>query len=101
MKRLLVSPHRLSVLEGVKSVLHLPLWRRIIHPKSRRTVGVMSTGIVIMLTGSFIASERDVIGHAVGVHHLFFDTLGYFLHAAGAIPALRYVEPLWLLLTGE
>lgn len=101
MKRLLVSPHRVAVLEGVRTLLHLPIWRRMIHAKARRTVGIMSLGIVVMLTGSLIASERELIGHAVGVHHLVFDTLGYFLHAAGAIPALRYVEPFWLLLTGE
>lgn len=100
MKTLFVSPHRLHVLANVKSVLHLPFWGRLLHHKSHRTIGMMGLGITIMMTGSWIASEREAISHVVGLHHLIFDSLGYFLHAAGAIPALRYVEPFWALLSG-
>lgn len=90
----------LHVREGVKSILHLPLVERLTHHKARRPLAVVGMGIALMVTGSGIAAHRMELSELIPIHHLLFDTLGYFLHACGAVPALRYVEPVWSLLMG-
>ncbi len=85
----------------VLSILHLPLLERLTHHKARRPMVVVGIGTGMMVAGSVIAANREALAEMLPIHHLLFDTLGYFIHAAGALPALRYVEPLWLLLLGS
>ncbi len=88
--------------KDVKSIGHLPLIDRVFHHKSRRTLVVMGIGTVLMVIGSCIASYRHELSEVIPVtHHLLWDVFGYFIHACGAVPALRYVDPMWTLLMGE
>lgn len=100
MKKLFVSRYADAAKRGVNEILHLPLWQRLLHRKARRTLAVVGAGMFLMVGGSAIASSRHELSELVPVHHLLFDTAGYFLHAFGAVPILRYIEPLWLLLGG-
>jgi hypothetical protein len=89
-----------KAIADAKSILHLPRLSRIVHHKARRPVAIVAIGVIVMLLGSMIAAHKDSLGHLIGVHHIIVDTIGYFIHAAGALPALRYIEPVWLVLFG-
>lgn len=86
---------------AVREVLHLPLIKRLVHRRTRRIVVVMVAGAVLMTFGSAIAAHRNEIAEVVPVHHLIFDVIGYFIHACGALPALKYIEPFVTLLLGS
>lgn len=99
--KLLNKSTLVRVKADVLSIAHLPVIDRIIHAKARRTVLVVASGVILMVVGSFIASHRHELSEMFPVvNHLLFDVFGYFIHACGALPALRYVEPLWTLLMG-
>ena len=98
--RLFDSPTVRRVKADVQTILHLPLVERLLHSKARRPLGVLALGIVLMVLGSMIAAHRHELAEWIPIHHLLFDTGGYFLHAVGAVPALRYVEPVWAILAG-
>ncbi len=85
----------------IDCILHLPFIERITHKKARRVLIVMAVGAFLMLLGSLIANYRADISEIIPVHHIMIDTGGYFLHAIGALPILRYIEPFWTLLLGE
>lgn len=95
------TPRILRAIADAKSLLHLHPLRRLLHRKAHRPVAVVGLGTVVMVTGSVIASAKDVLGHMIGVHHIVIDTVGYFIHAVGALPAIRYIEPMWLILFGS
>ncbi len=89
------------VKDEVQTILHLPLIERVLHPKSRRPIIALSIGISAMLAGSFLAQSAKPLNEACGAPHILVDTVGYFVHAVGAIPALRYFEPVWTILAGS
>lgn len=89
-----------AVKKDVQVILHLPLVQRLTHKKSRRTVVSVSVGALLMLSGSTIAHEAKWFEGMIGVHQLVVDVVGYFVHAVGAVPAIRYIDPLWTLVMG-
>lgn len=84
----------------VEGILHLCFWHRVAHHKARRPFFAVAGGVVVMVAGSALAHHAEAVEAVVGVNHLLVDTCGYFVHAAGAVPALRFVEPLWAVLMG-
>lgn len=91
-----------SARREIRAIGNLPFVQRVTHHKARRTVGVVGIGVSMMVGGTVIASHRHELAHHVPfMSHYLFDTIGYFIHAAGALPALRYIEPFWLLMFGE
>lgn len=89
-----------AVKKDVQVILHLPLVQRLAHRKARRTVVAVSLSVVLMLTGSTIAHEAKWFNELLGVHQLLVDAVGYFTHAVGAVPAIRYLDPFWSILMG-
>lgn len=100
MRRILVWFRAHSVRKDVATILHLGLWARLLHPKARRPVAGVVLGVLMMLAGSLTAHSAGLIEAGLGVHHLVVDTVGYFVHAVGAIPAIRYIDPFWTLVLG-
>ncbi len=84
----------------VAAILHLPLVERLTHHNARRPLMAILLGVVMMLVGSIIVSIKEELHHYFGGHHIVFDTFGLFLHGIGAVPLLRYVEPVWMLVMG-
>jgi hypothetical protein len=87
--------------DEVKHILHLPLLMRISHPRARRTIIAWGSSVCIMTIGSFIAGHAHMVELYYHVPAVAVDTTGYFLHAIGAVPALRYFEPFWTLILGS
>jgi hypothetical protein len=100
LSRVFTSERVRKAQEEVSKVLHLPLWSRLTHPASHRPFAVVALGVGIMLVGSFIAANKEWFVIHCGLHHLLFDTLGYFIHGVGSVPVLRYIEPVWSILAG-
>lgn len=99
MKKLAAS--RAAALAEVKSLLHLPLVERLLHAKARKHLFRFSLGAAVMSAGAFLASVKAGVSEVVGVHEFVVDAVGYFVHGAGMVPVLRYVEPVWLLMLGD
>ena len=83
-----------------KAILHLPLVERLLHVMARRTLMAVSLGVILMAVGSTIAASAKDVEHYFGLNHIIVDVVGYFLHGAGALPAFRFIEPLWTLILG-
>jgi len=82
-------------------ILHLPVVARITHPSFRRPLVVMGAGVCLMLGGSTLSvSANFVCHHVVPVPHVVVDAVAYFTHGVGAIPFVRYLEPLVTVLMG-
>lgn len=92
---------RHAALHDVRGLLHLPLVSRLLHHKARKVVSRFVVGVVVMLSGAFVAHEKHAIAEMVHIHELFVDTLGYAVHGTGLIPILRYIEPIFVLMFGE
>lgn len=91
---------RQKIAAEVAAILHLPFWSRLLHSKSRKPVVGFSVGVLIMVTGSAIASS---VKHAEALPHLatvMVDTFGYLLHGIGSIPIIKHAEPVWALVFG-
>ncbi len=77
-------------------VLHLPMWRRLIHQSARRHVLGFSLGWSLMLTGSHLALHpTDTIPRVL------WDAIAYGVHGLGFIPLAKHAEPLWQIVTGK
>ena len=90
-QRLLRHPH-------LKDILHLPLFTRLTHKVTRRHVIAWLLGIVLMLLGSLVASLSH---HTEVLPPVVLEAIGNFLHAVGALPIIRHIEPKWLVLAGS
>ncbi len=100
-KALCDTPYMRKVKAAIGEIAHLPLVERLTHHNARRPLAASMLGVGVMLTGCVIASSKEELHHTCGGHHILWDAVGYFLHGAGAIPLLRYIEPLWALLLGS
>lgn len=100
-KNLCDTPYMRQIKSALHEIAHLPLLARLSHHNARRPLMAIALGVVVMLSGCVVASAKEELCHDFGGHHILWDALGYFLHGAGAIPLLRYIEPLWLLLLGS
>jgi hypothetical protein len=89
------------VRQDIAGILHLSLIQRLTHAKSRRIMIATSSGIILMLGGTVMSQNADGIEHVAGIHGIFVDTAGYFIHGVGAVPLMRYFEPLWTLVMGS
>lgn len=99
--RLFSSERAKRVTGEIPHILHLPIIQRLLHHKARRPVGAVVLGVSAMMTGSLIATNAAWVTTLVPIHHIVVDTTGYFIHAVGAVPILRYIEPFWMLIVGE
>lgn len=95
------TPRIIKTKKNIISILHLPLIERILHSHARRTIIVIIGGVALMVCGTLTCNYREQIGNYINIPHLFIETVGCFIHAVGAIPALRYFEPIWILFFGE
>lgn len=72
---------------------HKPLKKR-----SRRILA-LATGVGVMLVGSTLATVHF---HWFGwIPAPLLDGFAYFLHGVGAIPFVRFIEPVWVFLMAE
>ena len=99
-KTLCDTPYMRSVKAAIAEIAHQPLIERLNHRNARRPLLVSLLGVVVMLCGCVVASSKEELHHTCGGHHILWDAAGYFLHGVGAIPLLRYFEPLWAILLG-
>lgn len=87
-----------SLSRDVQLIRHLPLLERLQQRASRQAIYFFLVGIMIMLFGVEIALwSKDFESHWA---HRIGDMVGYLIHAIGAIPCIRHVEPLFLVLFG-
>src|SRR5262245_32872552 len=87
--------------EEVAHFLHLPFWARVTHPKARRPMGAMALSITIMVVSSGIATQAEWITcHVTWLPHVVVDATAYLLHGIGAVPFVKYAEPVWAILIG-
>ncbi len=84
--------------DEVRHIAHLPFVERITHAKARRSIMAVAVGVLLMLVGSAIASSAETLSRSADVPPIVVDTFGYFRHAIGAVPALRHIEPLCLVI---
>jgi hypothetical protein len=83
-----------------KAIGRLPVFDRLRHHNARKPLLATAAGVMVMLTGSMIANHAHWFEEIVGVPRILVDAFGYFTHGCGAVPVMRYVEPLWVLLFG-
>lgn len=58
----------------------------------------------VMVFASACAKHADYISHQLFygyINHIFIDAAAYATHGIGLIPIAKYVEPLWMIITGE
>lgn len=84
-----------DVYADINAMVHLPLVERVW--RGRRVILSVFLGVLLMFLGSWIASLSKNFDHEDLLHRTM-DTFGYFIHAIGTLPCLRYFEPLWKLL---
>lgn len=78
----------------IAELLKLPRRHRLLHPHARRHIIGITTGIVVMVGGVGV-SHGIVITEFIHIPHLILEVCGGLVHAAGAIPVLWHVEPVW------
>lgn len=91
---------RRRIMHDVATILHLPLFARLMHHKARRPLFGFGLGCGIMLAGSAIAASvkhMDTLSHLT---HVVVDTCGYLLHGIGAVPIVKHIEPVWAIVFG-
>jgi len=86
--------------EEVAHILHLPFIERVMHPASRRPLFIMAASITIMVLSSTLAKMAHWVSHHTYVPEVCIDAFAYFSHGMGAIPFVKYVEPVWAILYG-
>ncbi len=84
--------------QDLVAIAHLPLLERLAHTASRKPLKAIGLSVVIMMSGSLIAQLAHHFGDLV--FHTTLDTTGYLIHAVGAVPIIRYAEPIWILFMG-
>ncbi len=99
MKTFVVWLERKTV-EEVKHILHLPLIERLMHRSSRRPLIAIVLSIVIMIVASTVAHSKEWLSHHSYLPAVFIDAMAYLAHGLGAIPIVRYAEPVWALFFG-
>lgn len=91
------AEHRVVELAIRAHVLPLPLFKRLCHRKTLRHFSCLCLG-------ASIASLRAWLTHHQLIHgcpEFIWETGSWTVHAAGAIPACKQLEPLWVILLGE
>jgi len=87
-----------SLKRDIQAIIHLPFFERLEQRASRQAIYFFLVGIMIMLFGVEIALwSKECESHWA---HRIGDMVGYLIHAIGAIPCIRHVEPLFLVLFG-
>jgi hypothetical protein len=86
--------------QEIDTILHLPLWQRVFHRKTRKPLLGISVSILIMFMGSMTAKEGHAIAHWIGGSAIMYDVLGYLMHGIGSVPFVKFAEPTWAVLIG-
>jgi hypothetical protein len=75
-------------------MMHLPRLHRPFSKRGRKHTIACSLGCMVMLAGSGLS----VLHLDVVLPHVVWDMLAYFIHGCGAIPIVKHIEPLWMML---
>ena len=78
----------------LKELAKQPRFRRLFDRRARHILVAFLLGAAVMAIGSAIAGHPQWFN----LPHLVVDVVGYFLHAVGAVPILRWIEPAWKVL---
>lgn len=87
-----------SVRKDVETILHLPLIERLTHRASKKAIMFFTFGVLIMMVGVEISLHSKHY-ESEWIHRLG-DMIGFLIHAIGAIPCIRYIEPIFIVLFG-
>jgi len=98
LRAVFVAEHDLANPHKYRALFRLPRLERLGHRLVRRHVVAFGAGAGLMIVGSALAShshDQQLVPAPT------WDAVAYLIHAVGAVPVLRHLDPIWTLLTRE